>query len=488
MNKNSHVISEIYSSLQFLMGALLSLAGPKSERNEYHDISQNDTCKRQRMSPCTFEESQRLIPNLPDELSIQIIARLPRIFYLNIRLVSRKWKEIVTSSELFKLRKELGTSEEWLYLLTKIEEDKLSWHAFDPLSRRWQRLPQMPNVVYEEEFSKSSSRFSMWNMVGPSIKIAHTIRGWLGRKNAFEQMPFCGCAIGVVDGCLYVLGGFYKATTVRCVWRFDPIQNAWSEVTAMSASRAYCKTGILNNKLYVVGGVTQQRGGLIPLQSAEVFEPSTGTWSEVASMPFSRAQALPTAFWTDMLRPIATGLTPYMGRLYASQSLYSWPFFVDVGGEIYDPETNSWDEMPLGMGDGWPARQAGTKLSVVVDGELYAFDPSSSLDSGKIKVYDQGEDAWKVVIGKVPIQDFAGSDSPYLLAGFHGKLHVVTKDVNHEIAVLRADLSPTSAPLLASSSDEHSDVLAESDAVVWKIIGTRDFGSGELVGCQVLDL
>ncbi|KAM1014375.1 hypothetical protein ACFX2C_044367 [Malus domestica] len=235
------------------MGALLRLAGPKSERNECHEISQNDTCKRQRMSPCTFEESQRLIPNLPDELSIQIIARFPIICYFNIRLVSRKWKETVTSSELFKLRKELGTSEEWLYLLTKIEEDKLSWHTFDPLSRRWQRLPQMPNVVYEEEFSKSSSRFSMWNM------------------------------------------------------------NAWSGVTIMSASRAYCKTGILNNKLYVVGGVTRERGGLIPLQSAEVFEPSTGTWSEVPSMPFSRARALPTAFLTDM--------EGYTGELYAARRL-----------------------------------------------------------------------------------------------------------------------------------------------------------------------
>lgn len=477
------------------MGGILSLVGPRSRTNEYHEVSPNDTCKRQRLSSCTFEERQRLIPNLPDEISIQIIARLPRICYFDIRLVSRKWKETVRSSELFKLRKELGRTEEWLYMLTKIEEDKLSWHAFDPLSTKWLRLPQMPNVVYEEEPSKGLSWFWMLNMVGPTIKIADTIRGWLGRKNSFDQMPFCGCAIGAVDGCLYVLGGFYRSTTMRCVWRFDPIQNAWSEVSAMSASRAYCKTGILNNKLYVVGGVSRGRGGLIPLQSAEVFEPSTGTWSQVPSMPFSRAQALPTAFLTDMLRPIATGLTSYMGRLCVSQSLYSWPFFVDVGGEIYDPETNSWDDMPIGMGEGWPARQAGTKLSVVVDGELYAFDPSSSLDSGKIKVYDQAEDAWKVVIGKVPIHDFAGSESPYLLAGFHGKLHVITKDVNHEITVLRADLCsnlvrlpPSSPSLLPGSSHDHSDSVAESDAVVWKAIGTRDFGSVELVGCQVIDV
>ena len=29
--------------------------------------------------------------------------------------------------------------------------------------------------------------------------------------------------------------------------------------------------------------------------------------------------------------------------------------------------------MPNGIGEGWPAQQGSTKLSVVVDGELYAF-------------------------------------------------------------------------------------------------------------------
>lgn len=470
------------------MGGFLSLAGPKSETKEYHEVSQYETCKRQRLSPSIDEESPRLIPSLPDELSVQIIARLPRICYFNVRLVSRKWKATVMSPELFKLRQEIGTTEEWLYMLTKVEEDKLLWHALDPLSKRWQRLPMMPRVVYDEGSTKGSSALWMWSMLGPSIRIADFIRGWLGHKSSFDQMPLCGCAVGAVDGCLYVLGGFSRASAMKCVWKFDPIQNAWVEVPAMSMGRAYCKTGILNDKLYVVGGVSQGRGGLTPLQSAEVFDPSTGIWSQVPNMPFSKAQVLPTAFLADMLKPIATGLTSYMGRLCVPQSLYSWPFFVDVGGEIYDPETNSWNEMPNGMGDGWPARQAGTKLSVVVDGELYAFDPSSSLDSGKIKVYDQKEDAWKVVIGKVPIYDFAGSESPYLLAGFHGKLHVITKDANHEIAIMRADLHDTESIPSSSTSDiaGFSDSLADSDAVIWKIIATRDFGAAELVSCQVL--
>ena len=139
--------------------------------------------------------------------------------------------------------------------------------------------------------------------------------------------------------------------------------------------------------------------GLTPLQSAEVFDSSKGTWSQVPSMPFSKAQVLPTAFLVDMLKPIATGLTSSMGRLCVPQSLYSWTFFVDAGGEAYDPETNSWVEMPNGTGEGWPAQQGSTKLSVVVDGELYAFETSSPLDNGKIKVYDQREPHPLLILG-----------------------------------------------------------------------------------------
>nr|KAJ0217185.1 hypothetical protein LSAT_V11C300111910 [Lactuca sativa] len=79
-------------------------------------------------------------------------------------------------------------------------------------------------------------------------------------------------------------------------------------------------------------------------------------------------------------------------------------FFVDVVGEVYDPEFNSWVDMPVGMGEGWPMKQTGTELSVIVDNDLYALDPSSSLESARIKVYDHVEDSWKVVEGDVLIR------------------------------------------------------------------------------------
>jgi len=333
--------------------------------------------------------------------------------------------------------------------------------------------------------------------------MADIIRGWLGWKDAYDQILLSGCAVGAVDGCLYVLGGFSKASAVKNVWRYDPRVNSWDEVSSMTSGRAFCKTGVLNNKLYVVGGVSRDRGSFLPLCSAEAFDPYTGQWTQLPNMPFLKAMNLPTAFLADMLKPMATGMTTYRGRLHVPQSLYSWPFFIDIGGEIYNPEMDSWSEMPTGMGDGWPARQAGTKLGAVVDGKLYALEPSTSLDSGIIKIYDDHEDAWKDITPKVPLRDFTESESPYLLVGILGKLNVITKDEDGNILILQADfesnICPSSSPSTSSSSPststspaanspcEKPDTLLE-EANFWKVIVSKNFGAADLVNCQLLDL
>ncbi|XP_002534256.2 F-box/kelch-repeat protein At1g22040 [Ricinus communis] len=469
------------------MGSILSVNSSKTVTSKVLEVTQIESCKRQRLS---CEGNARLIPSLPDEISIQILARIPRICYLKMKLVSRAWKAAIVSTELFNVRKELGTTEEWLYLLTKVEDDKFLWYALDPLSRRWQRLPIMPGVSFEDEPGKG-----IWNVVGSSVKIADTVRGWFVKKGQQAPLPFHGSAVGAIDGCLYVLGGLSKASAVRCVWQYNPVLNAWSEMSPMSTGRAFCKTGILNKKLYAVGGVTRGRGGLISLQSAEVFDPHTGVWSEIPSMPFSKAQVLPTAFLADLLKPIATGMTSYRGKLFVAQSLYCWPFFVDVGGEVYDPEMNLWCEMPAGMGDGWPVKQAGTKLSVTVEDELYALEPSSSLDSARIKVYDYRTDTWKFLVGDVPICDFSNSESSYLLAGLLGELHVITKDGNNNIRVMQVDVQNHLDSSSSSQSFSFNDSFhqkaesgAESETPLWRVIATRSARSADLVSCQTIDL
>ncbi|KAL6641121.1 hypothetical protein ACP70R_019302 [Stipagrostis hirtigluma subsp. patula] len=470
------------------MGAFLSSSNSNNQPWAQGRAPKPDSSKKLRVS-VSLCEHPRLIPGLPDEVSLQILARMPRMGYLKAKMVSRSWKAAITGAELYRLRKELGVEEEWLYILTRADDQKLVWHAFDPVSSQWQRLPLMPELSHGGGCKRGVPGLWLGDLVSAGIRISDVIRGWLGQKDLIDRIPFCGCAIGAVDGCLYVLGGFSRTSAMECVWRYDPFVNSWQEVSPMNTGRAFCKVSLLNNKLYVVGGVTKGKNGLTPLQSAEVFDPATGVWAEVPDMTFSKAQALPTPFLAELLKPIATGMTSYRGKLYVPQSLYSWPFFVDVGGEIFDPETNSWAEMPAGMGEGWPARQAGTKLSAVVDGDLYALEPSTSSDRGKIKIYDPQEDTWKVAIGQVPVGDFAEPECPYLVAGFLGKLHLIIRDVDNTINIMQMEsLKPMDSPAPAGGASCQNPDVSEQETDVWKAITSKNFAAAELVSCQVLSI
>ncbi|KAL6883669.1 hypothetical protein ACP4OV_011083 [Aristida adscensionis] len=471
------------------MGAFLSSGNSKNQPGENGRAQKPDSSKKLRMS-VSLHEHPRLIPGLPDEISLQILARMARMEYLKAKMVSRSWRAAITGAELYRLRKQLGVDEEWMYILTKADDLTPVWHAFDPVSSQWQRLPSMPGLSHGGDCKRGVPGVWLGDLVSAGIRISDVIRGWLGQNDLIDRMPFCGSAVGAVDGCLYVLGGFSRTSAMTCVWRYDPIVNSWQEVSPMSTGRAFCKVSLLNNKLYVVGGVSKGKNGLTPLQSAEVFDPATGVWAEVPDMTFSKAQDLPTAFLTELLKPIATGMTLYRGKLYVPQSLYSWPFFVDVGGEIFDPETNSWAEMPVGMGESWPARQAGTKLSAVVDGDLYALEPATSSDRAKIKIYDPQEDNWTVAIGQVPVGDFPESESPYLLIGFLGKLHLIIKDFGNTINILQTDsLKPVESAVPTGGTTCHNpDVSSKQETDVWKAIASKNFAAAELVSCQVLSI
>ena len=119
--------------------------------------------KKQQPISATSSENPPLIPALPDEISLQILARLPRHTFLSLKLVSRSWHDALVSQEMFDIRKDLGLSEEWLYMLIRDEEeDSLSWHAVDPVSGKWQRLPSLPEVspLQEEIVAQGSSNYN----------------------------------------------------------------------------------------------------------------------------------------------------------------------------------------------------------------------------------------------------------------------------------------------------------------------------------------
>jgi len=112
----------------------------------------------------------------------------------------------------------------------------------------------------------------------------------------------------------------------------------------------------------------------------------------------------------------------------------------------------------------------------VIDDKLYTLEPSSSLDSGQIKRYNSEEDTWVTILPQVPINDFTDAEAPYLLAGLRGRLHVITKAANNTLQVMQAVVQ------------NNSDNAVSEENVVWTTVSSKNFGTAELVSCQVLDV
>lgn len=78
--------------------------------------------------------------------------------------------------------------------------------------------------------------------------------------------------IGGIDS----IGGFSKRLDI-----YDPSSNTWSAGTPLPAERAGMAAGVIKGKIYLAGG----SDGPDFLSSALVFDPSSGSWTSIGSMP-----------------------------------------------------------------------------------------------------------------------------------------------------------------------------------------------------------
>jgi len=127
--------------------------------------------------------------------------------------------------------------------------------------------------------------------------------------------------LGKKDAVL-VAGGFNGVDVVASAELYDPTTGTWSTAGSMSVARAaHTATRVVDGRVLVAGG-----GNDVDIvASAEVYDPTTGTWSATRSM--SVARELHTA----------TLLTD--GRVLVAGGLCACP---SAGAEIYNPTTGTW--------------------------------------------------------------------------------------------------------------------------------------------------
>ncbi|CDP10385.1 unnamed protein product [Coffea canephora] len=224
-----------------------------------------------------------LLPGLPDDLAIACLIRVPRIEHRKLRLVCKRWYRLLAGNFFYSLRKNLGIAEEWIYIMKRDRDGKISWHAFDPMYQLWQPLPPVP-----KEYS--------------------------------EALGF-GCA--VLSGChLYLFGGKDPVKgSMRRVIFYSARTNKWHRAPDMLQRRHFFGSCVINNCLYVAGG--ENDGIHRSLRSAEVYDPNKNRWSIICEM--------------------STAMVPFIGVVYEGKwFLKGLGSHRQVLSELYQPETDRW--------------------------------------------------------------------------------------------------------------------------------------------------
>ncbi|CAA0806418.1 F-box/kelch-repeat protein SKIP6 [Striga hermonthica] len=238
----------------------------------------------------------QLIPNLPQDISLQILARVPRFHYPLLSLVSKSWLSAVRSAELFLNRSILRTTQFSLYLTLRVDS-----------SYRW----------YAEQRNPQNSRRSSLIPI-PSI-----------------PQHLVGSSILALGPKIYVIGGSVNDVPSNSIWIFDCSLSKWAPGPKMRAAREFSAAGSWGGRILVVGGCNVD-SWTRSANWAESYDPSTRLWSPVPSAVEVRDR------WMHASAVIG-------GKFYA---------MADRGGVAYDLGSGEWGAVPKRLDLGWRGRAA----------------------------------------------------------------------------------------------------------------------------------
>jgi len=178
-----------------------------------------------------------------------------------------------------------------------------TFEAYDPLSDTWTTLPPMPTHRW---FAGAGTVNGIVYVVGgqPGSGALNTVEAYdpsNGQWTTKANMPTARYSLGVavVGGILYAIGGAdTNDTPVNTVEAFDPNANSgfgqWTPKTSMHTTRRSPVVGVVNGKIYAIGGqdAAFTLGGV---DTVEEYDPAAngglGGWTFKQPIPIKQPGA-----------------------------------------------------------------------------------------------------------------------------------------------------------------------------------------------------
>ncbi|XP_011857309.1 PREDICTED: actin-binding protein IPP [Mandrillus leucophaeus] len=185
-------------------------------------------------------------------------------------------------------------------------------------------------MVYAIGGEKDSMIFDCTECYDPVTKQWTTV--------ASMNHPRCGLGVCVCYGAIYALGLIYviggisnEGIELRSFEVYDPLSKRWSPLPPMGTRRAYLGVAALNDCIYSIGGWNETQDAL---HTVEKYSFEEEKWVEVASMKVPRA---------GMCVVAVNGLLYVSGGRSSSHDFLA-PGTLD-SVEVYNPHSDTWTEI-----------------------------------------------------------------------------------------------------------------------------------------------
>jgi N-acetylneuraminic acid mutarotase len=261
----------------------------------------------------------------------------------------------------------------------KTEQDRGTWRTAAPMPTKKTEVAvaTLDGKIYVVGgFEKPSLGNVMNFAITPSVQAYDPVMDrWTSKAPLPVGVHHVG--IGVVDGRLYVIGGYSKSAfsvwnPVATVYAYDPATDNWTERAPMPTARGALSVTEHDGKLYAIGGYDRKANNA----QVEVYDPVRNVWTTGASLPTPRDH-------------LATATVA--GKIYAIGGRIDGDYSRNLAvTERYDPTTDRWTPV-----SDLPTARSGI-AAAVVDGWIYVFGGEGAAGTfNENEAYDPVLDSWQ---------------------------------------------------------------------------------------------
>lgn len=246
---------------------------------------------------------------------------------------------------------------------------------YDPAADHWTKKKPMPVPTHHAAAAEYHGKIYLF---GGGVQPAAGGPNQFPTSNAWEYDPAAdswralapmptarlAAVAAEIGGKIYVMGGAsvhpgaklaslsqsvpHRSLDVNEV--YDPANNRWETLSPMPTARNHAAAGVVNGKVYVIGGRLGAASVLAGSNAdvVEVFDPAANSWGAAGlRMPTARS---------------GMGWATFNNRVYVAggEVLDSHMFATVRAVEAYDPAANQWSALPV-----MPNARHGVSVAVV---------------------------------------------------------------------------------------------------------------------------